>query len=255
MKEAIYTIVDFFTFGKGLKKKINNRTLQLPTRYINYFPSDYESDNFNFLEQQCNANNIVLDIGAHIGLFSIVAAQIVGSGGKVYAFEPTPKTNALLNKTVNINKQQQVIEIRTEAMGAQPGKTVFFISDREGDNGNSLVSYKEDRKINGIDITVQSIDNFVKEKKLQKINFIKIDVEGAEFDVLHGAVETFNKFKPACILSIHPDAIAVKGDKLADIYDFIKKINYYFFSKENTEFSKEKFCANTILIDLHLLPL
>ena len=253
MKELIYKIIDLITGGGGLTKTINGITLRLPTRYINYFPKDYEKENFSFLEQECKKGNVVLDIGAHIGLFATAASKTVGNSGKIFAFEPAPQSYKLLQKTIAINKMGSIIEARNEAIGNAIGKTTFFISDIEGDNSNSLVSYKVDRHLHGIDIVVSTIDSFIEVKKLPLVRFIKIDVEGGEYDVLQGATGTFAQSRPAVILAIHPEAIKAKGDRLEDIYDLIVK-NKYIITYQQAELSKEKFCNNMELIDLHLLP-
>jgi len=177
MKEFIYKLLDLFTGGKGLKKKINGFIVKLPTRYINYFPADYEKENFQFLKRHVKPGDQVLDIGAHIGLFATAAAQLTGNNGKVYAFEPAAETQVLLRQTISINRMENVIEPYSEAMGASSGKTVFYVSPIKGDNSNSLVSYKDDRELQAMEVNMFSIDDFVKNKNLQKLAFIKIDVE------------------------------------------------------------------------------
>jgi FkbM family methyltransferase len=253
MKELIYKIINFFTFGRGLKKTFSGYPVRLPTRYINYFTADYEKQNFDFLKSTTPVNGVVLDIGAHIGLFSCIAAKVVGNNGKVMAFEPTPKTNALLQQTIHINKLTGLVEPRSEAVGDKTGTAVFFASDTVGDNSNSLVSYLEDRTLNGISVPVTTIDIFVKEKGLNRVDFIKLDVEGAEYDAIRGAVETFKKFRPHCILAIHPEPIIAKGDTLENIYDFVVNAGYKVTLDEQA-LSKEDFCKNKGLVDLHLIP-
>ncbi|MDB5203121.1 MAG: fkbM [Ferruginibacter sp.] len=254
MKELIYKLIDVFTGGKGLKKSFHNKDVRLPTRFINYFPSNYEAENFTFLEKQLKPGAVVLDIGAHIGLFAVVAAKMTGARGKIYAFEPSPATKTILEKTIAINQLGQTIFPVAEAMSKEVGTITFFVSDNEADNGNSLVSYKDDRKLEGINVPVNTIDHFTAERKLSTVDFIKIDVEGAEYDTLRGGAEVFAKYRPACILSIHPIPIKVKGDKLEDIYDHVQLMNYgiYYDDKPMT---KAAFCANEEMIDLHILPL
>ncbi len=253
MKELIYKMLDIASMGRGLKRTINGHTLRLPTRYFKYFPETYEAENFEFLQKSCKPGAVIIDIGAHIGLFSIIAAQVTGKSGKVYAFEPAPSTYALLQKTVVINHEEQVIETFQKAVGKANGKITFFVSDDKADNSNSLVNYKEDRSLHGIDVAVTTIDNFVMEKNISRLNFIKIDVEGAEFDTLQGAAETLKNLKPVCIVAIHPQPIAAKGDKLEDIYDFIVNCNYR-ITLDKKDFSKAALLANTELIDLHIYP-
>lgn len=253
MKEVVYKILDTFTGGKGLRKTINGFPVRLPARYVNYFPSDYEQENFTFLKEHVRSGDSVLDIGAHIGLFSTAAARLTGNNGKVYAFEPAAETNALLRHTISINQMQQVIEAHNEAIGATSGKTVFYVSPIRGDNSNSLVSYKEDRELKPVEVTMYSIDDFVLLKKIDKLAFIKIDVEGAEYDALKGSMNTLRKWKPACIVAIHPEPIAAKGDRLDLIYDLIAGCGYDIFYNRKV-LDKAAFCDNRELIDLHILP-
>ena len=253
MKEIIYKLLDIASMGKGLKRTVNGHTLRLPTRYFKYFPKTYEAENFEFLSESCKPGAVIIDIGAHIGLFSIIAAQVTGKTGKVYAFEPAPGTYALLQKTVVINHEEQVVETMQKAVGKENGKITFFVSDNKADNSNSLVNYKEDRSLHGIDVAVTTIDNFVQEKNITKLDFIKIDVEGAEYDTLQGASATLKNLRPACIVAIHPQPIAAKGDRLEDIYDFIIACNYRIMV-DKKEFTRAALLANTGLIDLHIYP-
>jgi FkbM family methyltransferase len=254
IKEILYKIINFFTFGKGLKKTFNNtHSVRLPTRYVNYFPKDYEKENFDFIKSSVNDGGVVLDIGAHIGLFSLIASQIVGQKGKVFAFEPSPTTFDVLSKTISINNANHIIEPIQKAVGEIEGTIQFFVSNDSIDNSNSLVKYLSDRELKGIDIAITSTDLFVKEKNLRKINFIKIDVEGAELDTLKGAKNTLLTYKPFCMVGIHPEAILAKGDNLLDIYNIIKECGYIILVN-NKEISKEFFLENKELIDLHLIP-
>ena len=254
MKELIYTLLDMASLGRGLKRTINGHQLRLPTRYFKYFPSTYEAENFEFLTNSCKPGAVIIDIGAHIGLFSVIASQITGAAGKVYAFEPAPSTYELLQKTLAINHNESVIETFQKAVGRETGKITFFVSDGQADNGNSLVNYKDDRPLHAIDVEVTSVDAFIKEKKINRLDFIKIDVEGAEYDTLRGAAETLQNLRPVCIVAIHPEPIKAKGDRLEDIYDFIISRQYkIMFNKK--EFSKEELVVNTEMIDLHIYPL
>ena len=253
MKEVVYRILDAFTGSKGLRKTINGFSVKLPTRYINYFPADYEQENFEFLRKHVQPGDNILDIGAHIGLFSTAAAQLTGNNGKVYAFEPAAETQQLLKQTIAINHFEKLIEPHDEAMGAKSGKTTFYVSAIKGDNSNSLVSYKDDRKLHAMEVNMFSIDDFVKSKSLQSLAFIKIDVEGAEYDALMGAANTLKNLRPACIVAIHPEPIATKGDSLEKIYDLITGSGYDIYYQEKI-ITKPFFCSNREMIDLHILP-
>jgi len=254
MKELIYKLLDIASMGRGLRRRINGRTMRLPTRYFKYFPENYESANFELLTANCKPGAVIMDIGAHIGVFSVYAAQVTGKTGKVFAFEPAPATNTLLQQTVVINGQQPIIETFQKAVGKENGSITFFISDVKADNSNSLVNYKDHRPLQGIDVPLTSIDNFVAEKNIQRLDFIKIDVEGAEYDTLQGALVTLKNLRPVCIVAIHPEPIAAKGDSLEAIYDLIAGCNYR-ITLDKKDFSKEALLANKELVDLHIYPL
>jgi FkbM family methyltransferase len=255
LKEILFKIIDLATLGQGLEKSFaNGYKVRLPTRYINYFPKDYENENFEFLKQHCKPGAVVIDIGAHIGLFSVVASKVAGKNGKVYAFEPSPSTYAFLQKTIQLNEANNEIETFQKAVSSAVGTTKFYISDDVIDNSNSLVSYLEDRELKGIDIVLTTVDAFAEEKKIKQLGFIKIDVEGAEYDTLRGAEKTLKTLRPYCMVGIHPVAIKAKGDMLVDIYDFIKQCNYKIIVG-NKELTKQELITNTDLIDLHLHPL
>lgn len=254
MKELIYKIADFLTGGRGLTKTINGFRITFPFRYANYFPENYEESNFRFLRDQVTEGDIVLDIGAHIGLFSVAASTQVKPKGKVYAFEPAEETIPLLAKTVFLNQATDTISIIQAAVGEKSGTTTFYVSDIKGDNSNSLISYKDDRKLFAKEVTLYSIDEFIKLYKLKNLRFIKLDVEGAELDALKGASETLKNMRPACIVAIHPEPILAKGDTLEDIYDLIIEQRYQ-ISLDGKSISREAFCSNRNLIDLHILPI
>ncbi len=251
--KPLYSLLEKITLGKGLPKTVNGVKVKLPARYIRYFQHDYEAENFVFLKSACTPGAVVLDIGAHIGLFSSIAAKNLNNNTTIFAFEPTPNTIAVLQQTIRINKLQQVVQPVRQAMGRQVGTTTFFISENEADNSNSLVSYKEDRKLAAVNVDINTIDNFVSAKKLARLDFIKIDAEGAEYDVLQGGVEVFKQYRPAAILALHPEPIAKKGDRMEDIYDLLVSLQYNIYFN-NQPISKEACCAKKDLFDLQLTP-
>lgn len=250
--KPIYALLETLTMGKGLPKTVNGVKLKLPAKYIRYFPSNYEEDNFLFMKSCCGKGATILDIGAHIGLFSAVAAKVTGEQGRIYAFEPAPNTLPVLEQTIRINQLGSQVCPVNQAMGSQAGSITFYISDDEADNSNSLVAYKEDRKLNGVEVQMNTIDHFAASMHLEKIDFIKIDVEGAEYDTLRGGLEVLKTHRPCCILAIHPEPIEKKGDRLEDIYDLLMELNYS-ITYHGMPVDKETFCRNRELIDLHLL--
>jgi len=253
MKTVLYKVFDAVTLGKGVKRHISGFDVRLPVRFHSYFPAAYEKENFDFLVSYCKPGATVLDIGAHIGLFAVRAAQLAGSTGKVYAFEPTPQTFELLKRTISINNQQQHIVPRSEAVAEEEGLKSFFISDNEADNSNSLIKYRDDKQLQKIDVAITSIDAFVRKEELKQVDFIKIDAEGYELSVLKGATQTFASFRPNGILALHPRGIASNGDSLSTIYEFLTA-QHYKMLLNGVHLSQQEFCSKEDLFDVHLIP-
>ena len=196
-----------------------------PAKWFRYFENDYEKENILFLKEKCNPNMIIFDIGAHLGLMSMICSQLLQKKGKIYSFEPTPKTFEILKKVIKINKASDLVIPINKAV-AKENKTIdFYLSEDEGSNSNSLVS-KNHRERKPIQIQVTSLDLFTKENNIKQIDLIKIDAEGSEYDVLLGAQNIISAFKPIIILALHPPLIKNNGHNIEDIYEFLIAHNY-----------------------------
>jgi FkbM family methyltransferase len=251
LKEFIYKLLDTVTFRKGMKISVNGFALRMPLRYYRYYYDGYEQENFEFYKQAIKPGDHVIDIGGHIGLHAVVFSKLAFNG-KVYVFEPAPNSYAIIKNTIKINKLEDRILLFKEAVSDKKGNTVFYINDSPlADNANSLVQYRTDKKLLKVDVPLISIDEFIAEKNIPKIDFIKIDAEGAELDVLKGAVKCLADLKPKMTLGLHPSAIKEKGDSLAEIFDILHKHNYS-VKLHDKEMDKEAFCEQTDLFDVQL---
>lgn len=145
---------------------------------------------------QIEENDIALDLGANIGMFSCVAAA---KGKHVYAFEPTPGTRKLLEQNAALYDNFDVMEY---AVSNEDGEAFFAVNDLsagEMDTGiNTLLCERLDGRDGICQIKVKTIkmDTFVKENHVERVDFIKADIEGAERYMLMGAQETLRNFAP-----------------------------------------------------------
>jgi len=238
------------TGNRGAERTINGFKIRFPLRWSRYYQPDYETDNYNLLKTQAKPGMDIIDVGAHIGLFSAVSSKLTGTGGKIICFEPTPGTYEILLQTLKLNKCQNVIPVQG-AVSDKKGKAVFYVSETAGCNSNSLVRNKSDKEIKGYDVELFTIDGIVDQYSL-KPGLIKIDAEGAELDVLLGAPNTFRQYKPVLILGLHPFFISQKGDSLEKIWDLLLQFGYRV--KENDRdiyLTKTEFCGRTELFDVH----
>ena len=136
-------------------------------------------------------NDTVIDAGANIGLFSIFASQQIGTDGKVFSFEPITETNFLLNKNIKANHLTNIKSI-PYALGEKEAEINFYV------NRNKLVSSSSEiinQKAVVEKVQQTTLDNFVRNNNVGRINFIKVDIEGAERKFLDGAKKTIQKYK------------------------------------------------------------
>lgn len=248
LKDLYYTGLDIITLKKGVPRKINNRTVRFPARWSRYYESDYEKENYTFLAQQVKPGMHIIDIGAHIGLFSATASQLAGPSGKIICFEPTPGTYAVLTETLRLNKCENVTAVQA-AVSEKEGEAVFYVSNIEACNSNSLVNNKAESEAKGYPVKLVTIDSVVKSYSL-KPSLIKIDAEGAELDVLKGGVAVFREHKPVLILGLHPDFIKQKGDSLDQIWDLLMDCGYE-VKLDDKVLTKDEFCSHKLLFDVH----
>lgn len=222
--------------------------IRFPAKWSRYYPADYEKENYTILQQFIKPGMDIIDIGAHIGLFSTCCSQLNAGKGKIISFEPTPGTYALLNETLSINKCENVISVQA-AVSEKEGIATFYISHTAGCNSNSLVKNREEKDLSAYDVKLVTIDSIITTYSL-KPSLVKIDAEGAELDVLKGGVKTFKEFKPALILGLHPAFIRQKGDSLEDIWDLMTNLQYK-MELDGKEMSREDFCGRDLLFDVH----
>jgi FkbM family methyltransferase len=251
-KKTVYKVLNIITLGRGIKRTFENNVIRMPTRFFRYFPNGYEKENFCFINEQIKPGMNVLDVGAHIGLMTVIFGKKVGDKGSVYAFEPTPTTIKILRETIKLNKINNISTIPA-ALADKKGKLTFYISENAADNSNSLVNnHRTDRKEEKIEVEVNTIDDFIAEKKISRIDFIKIDVEGAELKLLKGAAKIIKKDRPKMILSIHPEGIKNFGDSAEDIWKLLHDAGYKIVF-ESGEMSLEQFTQKTDLFDVFLI--
>jgi FkbM family methyltransferase len=138
----------------------------------------------------------VIDAGAWVGDFSIYAAK---KGANVYAFEPSPTNQSLLEKSINLNPHLEGrVTIVPLGLGEKKETLAFSENDEEGNSGGSSFNIKKADSNTTLEVT--TLDDWVRENNIKKVDFIKSDIEGFERHFLRGATNVLKNHSP--ILSI-----------------------------------------------------
>lgn len=156
-----------------------------------------------FLIDTLAEGDLFIDIGAHIGYFSLLASKLVGHSGKILSFEPAPKTFHLLELNT---RQVENVSVYPHAVSNTSDDLVFYeLPNYYSEYNTSDISQfeKEDWfkniEVNKVAVKCTTMDNIVRaESKIPKL--IKIDVEGGEFQVLSGALHTLTHYSPIVVM-------------------------------------------------------
>ena len=153
-------------------------SLRLSTR------GEYESFITELFAKEVKDGDIVVDIGANIGCHTLALAKLVGEKGKVYAFEPHPETFALLKKNIEENKYTNVIA-EQKAISDKPGVIKLYLAKKNRTTTHSIVKnqYTQD---SFFEVEAVALDDYFKQRNESIVNFIKLDVEGAEHHTMLG---------------------------------------------------------------------
>jgi len=128
---------------------------------------------------EINPEDVVLDIGGHIGVFSIMAARIAK---KVYVFEPVDKNFKLLIENIKLNGFKNVVPEKL-ALSDKNGKRKIYVS--ETNTGDNSLYDRKVSKTNPELIRTETLKKFIRKNKIKKIDFLKMDCEGSEYDILY----------------------------------------------------------------------
>lgn len=201
-----------------------------------------------------------MDIGAHLGLFTIVMARCIGPSGRVFSFEPTPLSRHVLSETVRLNGSEKIVVVRSEAVTGSSGVATFYGTGTNASNANSLV--RTIRSRDSITVNTVSLDDFVTAQQIV-VRCLKIDVEGSELDLLRGAQTVFKKLRPTAMLSIHPASLQQAGQSLSDLWMILQEYHlsvqlvddYHDGPWDPSLMTERSFCERQDLFDVGLIPL
>ncbi len=221
--------------GKHVLKTIHGVKLQIDPSVdkgveLSLFETGtYEKGTIQLLGKFLKPGSTFLDIGANIGLMSSIASKYVGEHGKVLAVEANPKTVELLQHNLALNDCKNV-EIFSLALGKEPGKATLYENWNVNRGGASLLAQEESE---GIEVPVETIDDLFKN---DRIDVLKIDVEGFELEVLKGGIDVLKKQQPVLIIEVSEQRENIAGVSPKEIADFVRTLgNYKLYKQKGTK--------------------
>ena len=172
-----------------------------------------------------------IDVGANVGWHALLMGALVGPGGRVHAFEPNDSTRSRLQAAIDANHLTQ-ITVDPRALSDRAG-TARFQAPQAGevwDGTGRLTSAPADGQPPGPSVECATLDAFVAEHGIDRLAFIKIDVEGWELSVLRGARRTLETLGPAIVFEYDPAYVARCGGSGADLTACLADAGYLLFT-------------------------
>jgi FkbM family methyltransferase len=184
------------------------------------------------VENELSQAKIILDIGANVGQFCLKIAHLLNSrkifNFQVHAFEPSPFIFGALSNNLSLNEGlRQNVHLHQLALGDAIGETYFSYSITN--SGSGRVSTDQ----TGSQIEITTLDNWFKKERLSRVDFIKIDVEGLEPQVLLGGQEVITKFKPDLYLEITDEWFKNRGYSSEWMFDLLRSWGYDWWVNRN----------------------
>jgi FkbM family methyltransferase len=212
----------------------------------------YEDEIGKLIKISLKPGYIALDIGANIGLHSLRMSRSVGESGKVYAFEPLLYLQEKFVKNMHLNHAEN-ITLLPFALSDIASETNFKINKNAWNQGTfNLSDVNTGNDIQKVIIKIA--DDIDEIKDLPRLDMVKIDVEGFEFNVIKGLTRTLQKHKPRIIFEYDSNYWLKAGKNINDCFSFLQSLNYKFYQvtqvgceyidNSNTIESGNIFCIN-----------
>ncbi|MFN3704670.1 MAG: FkbM family methyltransferase [Thermoflexales bacterium] len=198
-------------------------TLRLPiwVDYNIYTLGFYEAPLVRFFARSLRPDTVFLDIGAYIGQYTLLAAKYAPQG-QVIACEPHPESFARLAAHLSRNHLKNAFALQRAVGGQRVERALLCLSDQISDSEITLQPSDE----SFIEVPMITLDEIVHEFGLQKVDLVKIDVEGMEGAVLRGAEETLSRFRPLLIIELDRSREEVWGDSPEAILTYLERMGY-----------------------------
>ncbi|MDE3057021.1 MAG: FkbM family methyltransferase [Bacteroidota bacterium] len=175
------------------------------TKMLYFLGTDDHTDEIpvaNLLMRTVRKGDVFFDLGANVGFYAFLVAPLCGKRGSVHAFEPNPNLVPNLLRSAELNSSTCDVVVNGVAVGREDGGEIslYFSSDAQDIGVTSTYPHPWLDSNSKITVPVTSIDAYRECHKLERIDYVKIDIEGAELDALQGMTETFRRHPPLLII-------------------------------------------------------
>jgi FkbM family methyltransferase len=233
-----------FSLKKSISKDVIYKTIYHGLTFFTKQPlynTVADFDNYQFY-YKVKKDDVVLDAGANVGVLSLLFLNRIGKGGHVYCFEPDKFNIVMMQDNFALNEFEGVYTICEELLWDEETYVDF---NESGNVASSAIWFSGDSKV--VKKKAITIDSWANSAEIKKIDFIKMDIEGAEIQALKGCSKSLIKFKPnLAIASYH----FVDGELTYKwLESFFEKIGYPYVTKRFSDYEIITFAGPSIIKD------
>jgi FkbM family methyltransferase len=200
----LYSVfLNCLTAGRGFPADINGQVFRIDPRFRWSVWHAYERAVAAYLSSQVKPGQCCFDVGANIGIYVLQLARWSAPDGRIVAFEPNPATLRVLHKHVEMNGLESRVTVVPLAAGSHPGQAPLY--DSEAGSGLSRLGAPHADlgvPVEPMQVPLTTIDHYCRETGIVP-DWILIDVEGYEYEVLLGAAETLRRHRPRVLVELH----------------------------------------------------
>lgn len=201
-----------------------------------YFLGTYEVFCTEVIGRHINEGDICFDVGANIGWYSTLFQKLCGEAGEVHSFEPVPQTFAELKKNVSLNDSRSNFFLNDFGLGDEE-KQLSIHYFPELPTGHASLAPKNNEATETIPVKIRTLDAYLVERGIKKIDFVKVDIEGAEMMFLKGAQKLFEQeTPPVMFMEMALETSKAFGYAPNDLLEYIKeRADYEFFALDEID--------------------
>jgi FkbM family methyltransferase len=190
----------------------------------------FEIAELAFVERFLKPGMTVLDLGAHHGLYTLLACKRVGQQGRVIAFEPSPRERKALLLHIRLNRCKNVV-VQGMALGNEETEASLYVVQGPETGCNSLRPPAVRSQTAAVLVQITRLDDWLRNSKIEQVDFIKLDVEGGELDALKGAVRLLGQ-RPRPVMLAELQDVRTKpwGYEAREVAELIARFGFRWFS-------------------------
>jgi FkbM family methyltransferase len=250
-----------FIAGNFLYPKHTLRTVKRNGIFYRLDISDYQAWLIYFLSEEDSSQKLlhylgdsktIIDVGGNIGQSSLEInknRKYLYKDFKIISFEPYPETYQHFIHNLKLNSEIENITVENMGLGEAESEVKMFRECNSNSGGNKVV-YDQSQNTTGIKtVRITTLDNYIESHKIEKVDFIKMDIEGYEYSALKGAEKTLRKFKPKLYLELDTHNLKKQGRSTAELLSFLKNLNYR-IADVHHKYSEEELASIEVHTDI-----